>query len=122
MEQVVKLFRYQKSEYDLLLSGFKERLGLTENFREEDDAATNISFDIDDFVEEIDDYLELDDREKEIDCQELTPPVSTAMDSELVLVPEEIVEALRLVYPDKRYPTTGFIEDFTLKSLPHAFD
>ncbi|MDI9505044.1 MAG: hypothetical protein QM271_02940 [Bacillota bacterium] len=121
MEQVVKLFRYQKSEYDLLLSGFKERLGLTENFREEDDAATNISFDIDDFVEEIDDYLELDDREKEIDCQELTPPVSTAMDSELVLVPEEIVEALRLVYPDKRYPTTGFIEDFTLKSkLPHA--
>ncbi|MGI6636399.1 MAG: hypothetical protein ACOX7B_14720 [Christensenellales bacterium] len=121
MEQVVKLFRHRRSEYDLLLSAFQERLGLKKKFQNEEDEANEISFDIIDFIEEIDEYLELNDKENEIDTQEQKPAVSTVTEGDLVSVPDEIVNALHLLYPDKRYPSSGFMEDFIQKSkLPHT--
>ena len=37
MEQVVKLFRHRKSEFDLLLAAFQERLGVAEKLQDERD-------------------------------------------------------------------------------------
>ena len=115
MEQVVKLYRQDKEQFDLLLNAFKERI-----------AASNRSVDGADGI--ADSVSEISDKEFDLapdDWNDVPEQADALIPTEIPMVPygigqasipDEVVGALNILYPDKRYPTKGIVQELYAKS------